>query len=64
MCDKSIDLVIGVDTAVTHLQVLWMFQFGQCCSTTPIFGGCEVEAILPWYRSMTLIRQRKARGLG
>ena len=58
---SQLDLVITVDTAVAHLagalgKPVWMLsQFANCWR----WWNIKTESGLPWYSTMTIIRQRK-----
>ena len=56
---SQLDLVISVDTAVTHLAGALDVPVWTMLQHNADFRWMRGRSDSPWYRSMTLIRQRK-----
>ena len=56
---SQLDLVISVDTAVTHLAGALDIPVWTMLQHNADFRWMRGRSDSPWYRSMTLIRQRK-----
>ena len=56
---SQLDLVISVDTAVTHLAGALDVPVWSMLQHNADFRWMRGRSDSPWYRSMTLIRQRK-----